>query len=143
MRRFRGSSAAAALLTACLAWPRGPRIAPEASGLVGVWVSATTPGAGDTTWWQFTADGRAMQVTHRGGHPAREIQLGPFRVYADTGRTQLICFSFRRGRARPGCRYLQVDTLQDPSGGTYREVRWLHWVGEGRREPEVWTEHAP
>lgn len=141
MRRFRGS-AAAALVAACLSWPRGPELSPQASGLVGVWTAATG-GAADTTWWRFTTDGRAEQVLVRGAGSRSEVPLGTFRVYADTGRTQLLCFSFRRGRARPGCRYVQVDTLRDGSGKTHRAVRLLRWVGEGEREPEVWTESAP
>jgi len=76
-------------------------------------------------------------------HKPQEVPFGPFRVYADTGSTQLICFSFRRGRALPACRYFQVDSLSDASGRMSQQLRLLNWVGEKRRAPEAWTQKTP
>jgi len=97
----------------------------------------------DTTLWRFAADGQLVQVQIEPAQALREIPFGPFRVYADTGRRQLICFSFRRGRTLPACRYFQVDTLIQATGETHRQLRLLNWVGEKRATLEIWIEKAP
>lgn len=118
-------------------------MSPLASGLVGEWVAAVRPGSTDTTLLRFAGDGTVKQVRTKPSAGAQEVPWGPFRVYADTGRTELLCFSFRRGRARPACRYFQVDTLTDASGRIRRQLQFLNWVEEKRREPEIWTERIP
>jgi hypothetical protein len=85
----------------------------------------------------------STQVRIKPSHERQEVPFGPFRVYADTGSTQLICFSFRRGRALPACRSFQVDTLSDTSGGIRRLLRLRNWVGEKTRTTEVWTQGTP
>ena len=74
---------------------------------------------------------------------AHEVPFGPFRVYADTGGRELLCFSFRRGRASPGCRYIRIETLTDASGCVRRQLQLLNWVDEKKREPEIWTGRLP
>jgi hypothetical protein len=123
-------------------WARGPRVTPLASGVVGEWLAASTSGSRDTTLLRFTAEGSAEEVRIQPTHGVTRTPFGPFRVYADSGRYELLCFSFRRGRALPACRYFQVDTLSDAVGAR-RELRLLQWVGESRREPEIWTERRP
>jgi hypothetical protein len=118
-------------------------VSPIASGLIGDWVAAVKPGSTDTTLMRFAGDGTVEQVRIEPSQGLREVPWGPFRVYGDTGRTQLLCFSFRRGRALPACRYFQVDTLTDASGRIRRELQLLNWVEEKRRAPEIWTERAP
>ena len=132
---------AAALLAACAPWAHGPQVSPAASGLVGEWVGPVTPESADTTRWRFTAEGTSEQVRIRRSDEPQRTPFGSFRVYADTGRIQLICFSFRRGRARPGCRYFQVDTPSN--AGAIRELRLLNWVGEKQRNPEIWIGRTP
>src|SRR2546422_8380735 len=82
-----------------------------ASRLVGEWAPSGRPRSTDTTLLRFGPDGSAEQLQLGPGHEPREIPFGPFRVYADTGRMRLLCFSLRRGRSQPACRYFQVDTL--------------------------------
>jgi len=130
------------LLAACAPWARGPRVSPVESGLLGEWIGPVSLGA-DTTLWRFAADGNLVQVLIKPAQAPREIPFGPFRVYADTGRRQLICFSFRRGRTLPACRYFQVDTLIQATGETHRQLRLLNWVGEKRATLEIWIEKAP
>ena len=145
MRRVYGfllSVFGAALLTDCVPWTHGPRISPAASGLVGEWVGAAKAGSSDTTLWRFMSEGTLDQVRIKPSHKPQVVPFGAFRVYADTGRTQLICFSFRRGRARPGCRHFEVDTLS-AAMGVRRQLRLLDWVGEKGRIPETWIEKAP
>jgi len=134
---------AAALAAACAPWARGPRVSPIESGLVGDWIGPVRPGSVVTTHWQFTPDGTSGQMHIRPSHRPQQDPFGPFRVYADTGNTQLICFSFRRGRARPGCRYFHIDTLTDASQQVGRRLRLLNWVGEKKGTPEIWTERSP
>jgi len=55
----------------------------------------------------------------------------------------LICFSFRRGRTLPACRYFQVDTLIQATGETQRQLRLLDWVDEKRGTQEIWIEKTP
>lgn len=116
---------------------------PLASGLVGEWVAPTRPGAADTTLLRFAREGTVTQVRIQPPQEAHEVPFGPFRVYADTGQRELLCFSFRRGRASPGCRYFRVETLTDDSGSVRRRLQLLNWVGEHRKEPEIWTERLP
>lgn len=136
------SVCAAALLDACAPWAHGPRVSPVASGLIGEWVRSANPRSADTTLWRFVADGTAEQVRLRPSHNPKRDLLGTFRVYADTGRTQLICFS-RRGRPGPPCRYFQVDTLSDAAAPVRRQLRLLEWLGEKRRAPEILVERTP
>lgn len=91
----------------------------------------------------FAGDGTVKQVRITASHGAREVPFGPFWVYADTGRRQLLCFSFRRGRERSACRYVQVDTATDASGRIHRQLQFLNWVEEKRGKPELWTERSP
>jgi len=130
------------LLAACAPWARGPRVSPVESGLLGEWIGPVSLGA-DTTLWRFAADGNLVQVLIKPAQAPREIPFGPFRVYADTGRRQLICFSFRRGRTLPACRYFQVDTLIQATGETQRQLRLLDWVDEKRGTQEIWIEKTP
>jgi hypothetical protein len=82
-------------------------------------------------------------VRLKAGHATEEIPLGPFRVWADTGRVRLVCFALRRGRSEPACRYFEVDTLIDESGRRQRRLRFLNWVTEhGTATPETWTERT-
>lgn len=93
---------------------------------------------------QFGPDGCAEQLHLTTGHETRELPLGPFRVWADTGRVRVICFATRRSRSEPGCRYFEVDTLTDESGHQQRRLRFLNWVTEhGVTAPETWTAHGP
>jgi hypothetical protein len=133
----------ATVFTACAAWPRGAQLSPAASGLVGEWASSRRPRSTDTTLLRFGPDGSAEQLQRGPGHKPREIPFGPFRVYADTGRMRLLCFSLRRGRSQPACRYFQVDTLIDESGRVRRQLHFLDWVAEHGTGPESWTERAP
>ena len=133
----------ATVFTACAAWPRGSQLSPSASGLVGEWAPSGRPRSTDTTLLRFGPDGSAEQLQLGPGHAPREIPFGPFRVYADTGRTRLLCFSLRRGRSQPACRYFQVDTLIGESGGVRRQLRLLDWVAGHRASPENWTERTP
>ena len=130
------------LLAACAPWARGPRVSPVESGLLGEWIGPVSPGA-DTTLWRFAADGNLVQVLIKPAQAPREIPFGPFRLYADTGRRQLICFSFRRGRTLPACRHFQVDTLIQATGETQRQLRLLDWVDEKRGTQEIWIEKTP
>ena len=130
------------LLAACAPWARGPRVSPVESGLLGEWIGPVSLGA-DTTLWRFAADGNLVQVLIKPAQAPREIPFGPFRLYADTGRRQLICFSFRRGRTLPACRYFQVDTLIQATGETQRQLRLLDWVDEKRGTQEIWIEKRP
>ncbi len=130
------------LLAACAPWARGPRVSPVESGLLGEWIGPVSLGA-DTTLWRFAADGNLVQVLIKPAQAPREIPFGPFRLYADTGRRQLICFSFRRGRTLPACRYFQVDTLIQATGETQRQLRLLDWVDEKRGTQEIWIEKTP
>ena len=130
------------LLAACAPWARGPRVPPVESGLLGEWIGPVSLGA-DTTLWRFGADGNLVQVLIKPAQAPREIPFGPFRLYADTGRRQLICFSFRRGRTLPACRYFQVDTLIQATGETQRQLRLLDWVDEKRGTQEIWIEKTP
>ena len=130
------------LLAACAPWARGPRVSPVESGLLGEWIGPVSLGA-DTTLWRFAADGKLVQVQIKPAQQLRETPFGPFRVYADTGRRQLICFSFRRGRTLPACRYFQVDTLIQATGETHRQLRLLDWVDEKRGTQEIWIEKTP
>lgn len=139
---FRLSVCAAALLDACAPWAHGPRVSPVASGLVGEWVRSANPRSADTTVWRFVADGTAEQVRLRPSHNPKHVALGPFRVYADTGRTQLICFS-QRGRSAPPCRYFQVDTLSVVAAPVRRRLQLLGWLGEKGRAPEILVERTP
>ena len=136
------SVCAAALLDACAPWPHGPRVSPVASGLIGEWVRSADSQSADTTLWRFVADGTAEQVRLRPSHNPKRAPFGSFRVYADSGRTQLICFS-RRGRPGPPCRYFQVDTLSDAAAPVRRQLRLLEWLGEKRRAPEILVERTP
>jgi hypothetical protein len=113
------------------------------SGLVGDWVGPVKPGSADTTLWRFMAEGMSEQVYIKPSHKPKPTPFGSFRAYANTGRTQLICFSFRQGRDRPGCRYFAVDTLSEAAAPTRRQVRLLDWVGEKGRTPEIWIEKTP
>ena len=133
---------AAALLDACVPRAHGPRVSPVASGLIGEWVRSAKPGSADTTLWRFLADGTTDQVQLRPSHNPKRVPLGSFRVYADTGRTQVICFA-RRGRASRPCRYFQVDTLSDAAGPVRRQLRLFEWLGEKRRAPEILVERTP
>lgn len=138
--------AAGAAAAACAPqWARGPRVTPLASGLVGEWVAIPTSGSPDTMLLRFSADGTVERVRIRPSQEVKKTPFGPFRVYADTGRTRLLCFSFRRGRALPACRYFQIDTLADASDGRriHRRLRLLDWVAEKGAVPETWTERAP
>ena len=130
------------LLAACAPWARGPRVSPVESGLLGEWIGPVSLGA-DTTLWRFAADGNLVQVLIKPAQAPREIPFGPFRLYADTGRRQLICFSFRRGRTLPAYRYFQVDTLIQATGETQRQLRLLDWVDEKRGTQEIWIEKTP
>ena len=130
------------LLAACAPWARGPRVSPVESGLLGEWIGPVSLGS-DTTLWRFAADGNLVQVLIKPAQAPREIPFGPFRLYADTGRRQLICFSFRRGRTLPACRYFQVDTLIQATGETHRQLRLLDWVDEKRGTQEIWIEKTP
>ena len=129
------------LLAACAPWARGPRVSPVESGLLGEWIGPVSLGA-DTTLWRFAADGKLVQVQIKPGQQLRETPFGPFRVYADAGRRQLICFSFRRGRTLPACRYFQVDTLIQAAGAR-RQLRLLQWVDEKHETQEIWIEKTP
>ena len=139
---FRLSVCAAALLDACAPLAHGPPVAPVASGLVGEWVRSAKPGSGDTTAWRFATDGTAEEVRITPSHGPQRVYLGWFHVYADTGRTELICFS-RRGRPGLPCRYFQVDTLSDAAAPPRRRVRLLDWLGEKRKAPEILVERRP
>jgi len=130
------------VFTACAAWPRGSQLSPAASGLVGDWAASGRSRSTDTTLLRFGPDGSAEQLQLAPGHTAREISFGPFRVFADTGRMRLLCFSLRRGRSQPACRYFQVDTLIDESGRVRRQLRFLDWVAEHGAGPESWTERT-
>lgn len=136
------SVCAAALLDACAPWAHGPRVSPVASGLIGEWVRSANPRSADTTVWRFVPDGTAEQVRVKPSHNPEHVPFGPFRVYADTGRTQLICFA-RRGRAGPPCRYFQVDTLSDPAAPVRRRLRLFGWLGEKGGPPEILVEKTP
>ncbi|HVH66594.1 MAG TPA: hypothetical protein VM716_01870 [Gemmatimonadales bacterium] len=119
---------------------------PLASGLVGEWVASRVTGSPDTTLLRFSPDGTVEQVRIRPGQKASRTPFGPFRVYADTGRTRLLCFAFRRGRASPACRYFEVDTLPGATGGgqgRLRRLRLLDWVTDKGGAPETWTERTP
>jgi len=131
------------VLTACAPWARGPQLSPAASGLVGEWVAPQKQQLADTTVLRFGRSGSADQLLLGPGHPPRRIPYGPFRVYGDTGRVRLLCFSFRRSRAQPACRYFQVDTLIDGSGRIRRQLHLLNWVFESTTPPESWTERRP
>ena len=133
----------ATVFTACAAWPRGSQLSPAASGLVGEWAASGRPRSTDTTLLRFGPDGSAEQLQLASGHKPRAIPLGPFRVYADTGRMRLLCFSLRRGRSQPACRYFQVDTLVAESGRVRRQLQLLDWVAEQGASPERWTERMP
>ena len=115
---------------------------PLASGLVGDWVAAATAASADTTVLRFAADGTVERIRIPLSHVASRTPWGPFHVYADTGRRQLLCFSYRRGRAQPACRYFQIDTLIDSSGRIHRRLRLLDWVEERRGATEIWIERA-
>jgi len=132
-----------ALLAACAPWARGPRVSPAASGLLGEWIGPVRPGRADTTLWRFAADGKLVQVQIKPAQQPEETPFGPFRVYAHTGQRQVVCFSFRRGRTLRACRYFQVDTLLQPTGGSHRELRLLDWVDEKRGTQEIWIEKTP
>jgi len=131
------------LVAACVPWAGRPLVSPAASGLVGEWIEPVGPGQADTTLWRFAADGKSVQVRIKPPHEPTEHPLGAFQVYADTGGRQLICFAIRRGRTRAGCRYFQVDTLHDASGGMRRQLRLLHWTGEKPGSAQIWSEKAP
>ena len=114
-----------------------------ATGLVGEWIGPTRPGSPDTTLWRFSVDGRSTQVHIKPGHKPDKVPYGPFRVYRDTGSIQVICFSFRRGRARSACRYFQIDTLRTAPGASHRQLRLLNWIDEKPGPSEFWNESAP
>lgn len=118
-------------------------MSPRASGLVGEWVAPASLGSRDTTLLRFAEDGTASELRVRPGAPVGEVPFGPFQVYADTGRTELVCFAYRRGRERPSCRYFAVDTVTAASGRPRRQLRLLNWVNEKPNGSEIWTERTP
>jgi len=109
---------------------------------VGEWAAPARAPSTDTTLLRFDPDGKAEEVQLGPGHEGRRIPFGPFRVYADTGRVRLLCFSYRRGRTEPACRYFEVDTLIDESGRIRRQLQLHGWVGEGSSQPEPWIERT-
>jgi hypothetical protein len=149
LRRRRYSAARLLLGTytiaiiACAPWARGPRLSPATSGLVGEWAAPAPASSTDTTVLRFDPDGNAEEVRLRPGHEGQRIPLGPFRVYADTGRVRLLCFSYRRGRNEPACRYFEVDPLIDESGRVRRQLQLLNWVADGSSQPERWMARTP
>jgi hypothetical protein len=118
-------------------------VTPLASGIVGEWVAPTKPGAADTTLLRFAREGSVTQERIQPPKGAHDVPFGPFHVYADTGSRELLCFSFRRGRASPGCRYFRIETVTDASGCVRRQLQLLNWVGQSLKDPEIWTERAP
>jgi len=111
---------------------------------VGEWLAPGKPGPADTTLLRFAPTGSARESRLGPGQAARDVALGPFRVWADTGRVRMVCFSTRRGRAEPGCRYFAVDSLLDGSGRARRRLRFFNWVTErGGAAAETWIERTP
>ncbi len=142
--------AVASLAAACAPWPLGGRLDPRSSGLAGEWAASPVQGSSDTVVWRFRGDGRyeilrAGASRGPGGYTSTvSIARGRWEVYQDAqgDPRPLVCFD-RRARRWPSCRYFEVDSVIDATGGAHRVLTWEGWVGETRRTTATLTERVP